>query len=338
MSGRPRRVGRMTSIMWFRRDLRLRDHPALQAAAAHGPVLGLFVLDPALWRGAGSARRAWLAASLRSLDESIGGRLCVRIGPAASVVPRMAAQVERRPAARDERLLAVRPGSRHRGREGPPRLRRGRGDRHALRRRAGLGRERVRQSLQGVHAVQQGLAGARLGRPDPRSPWRRVGSVSTTTSGCRRCSTRRCVKRPRGCRRRARTPRCAGSGAFSTATSTTTTRPATTPGPTAPRGSRRTSSTACSTLASCSRETADRRSAGSVDVRDRAGVARLLRRRALPPPVLGVAGPEHRRRADVRRAAGRDRGLEAPAPPASRSSTPGCASSSARAGCTTGCG
>ena len=46
----------MTSIVWFRRDLRLRDHPALTAAHADGPVLGLFVLDRVLWQGAGPAR------------------------------------------------------------------------------------------------------------------------------------------------------------------------------------------------------------------------------------------------------------------------------------------
>src|SRR5687768_10922527 len=83
----------MTSIMWFRRDLRLRDNPALRAAAEHGPVLGLFVLDPALWRVAGPARRAWLAASLRSLDESMGGLLCVRLGRPDSQVPRVAADL-----------------------------------------------------------------------------------------------------------------------------------------------------------------------------------------------------------------------------------------------------
>ena len=83
----------MVSILWFRRDLRLRDHPALRAAADRGPVLGLFVVDPALWASAGSARRAWLAASLRSLDESMGGRLCVRLGSASSVLPRMVEQV-----------------------------------------------------------------------------------------------------------------------------------------------------------------------------------------------------------------------------------------------------
>jgi len=77
----------MTSIMWFRRDLRLRDNPALREAAAAGPVLGLFVLDPALWDNAGPARRAWLAATLRSLDDTMGGRLCIRMGSAKKAVP-----------------------------------------------------------------------------------------------------------------------------------------------------------------------------------------------------------------------------------------------------------
>jgi deoxyribodipyrimidine photo-lyase len=81
----------MTSIMWFRRDLRLRDNPALRAAT--GPVLGLFVIDPVLWAGAGSARRAWLAANLRSLDESLDGRLCVRLGRPVSVVPKTVREV-----------------------------------------------------------------------------------------------------------------------------------------------------------------------------------------------------------------------------------------------------
>lgn len=32
----------MTSVLWFRRDLRLRDNPALLAAAGDGPVLPVF--------------------------------------------------------------------------------------------------------------------------------------------------------------------------------------------------------------------------------------------------------------------------------------------------------
>ncbi len=83
----------MTSVMWFRRDLRLRDNPALRAASEHGPVLGLFVLDPVLWGSAGPARRAWLAANLRALDASMHGRLCLRMGSPSSLVPRMVAEV-----------------------------------------------------------------------------------------------------------------------------------------------------------------------------------------------------------------------------------------------------
>ena len=53
------------SIMWFRRDLRLTDLPALTAAAAGGRVVPLFVIDPA-FSGTGVPRRAYMAAALRA--------------------------------------------------------------------------------------------------------------------------------------------------------------------------------------------------------------------------------------------------------------------------------
>ncbi|MGY0539964.1 cryptochrome/photolyase family protein [Nocardioides sp. YJ-D4] len=79
-----------TSVMWFRRDLRLGDHPALQAAAADGPVVPLFVLDPRL---AGSGRR-WerLLASLTALREETDGALVIRQGDPAEVVAQVAAE------------------------------------------------------------------------------------------------------------------------------------------------------------------------------------------------------------------------------------------------------
>src|SRR3954454_25056659 len=84
----------MTSnVVWFRRDLRLADHPALTAAADAGPVVGLFVVDPRLWARGGPARRAWLAASVRALRESTGGAIVVRYGDPATVVPEVAAAV-----------------------------------------------------------------------------------------------------------------------------------------------------------------------------------------------------------------------------------------------------
>ncbi|PFG43866.1 deoxyribodipyrimidine photo-lyase [Isoptericola jiangsuensis] len=78
--------------MWFRRDLRLSDNPALVAAveearAAGGDVVGLYVLDDALWARAGANRLAYLADSLRALDEACGGALVVRRGDPREVVP-----------------------------------------------------------------------------------------------------------------------------------------------------------------------------------------------------------------------------------------------------------
>jgi deoxyribodipyrimidine photo-lyase len=84
-----------TAMMWFRRDLRLSDNPALLDAvsAGDGNVLGLFVLDPKLWDPSGTRRRDHLVASLRSLSDALGGRLVVRRGDPADVVPTVAAEV-----------------------------------------------------------------------------------------------------------------------------------------------------------------------------------------------------------------------------------------------------
>ncbi|MCW2791073.1 MAG: deoxyribodipyrimidine photo-lyase type [Nocardioides sp.] len=80
----------MPSVMWFRRDLRLGDNPALLEAYADDGVLPLFVLDPALWGPAGPVRRTYLGRSLRALDESLAqgrGRLqVVRGDPVRRVV------------------------------------------------------------------------------------------------------------------------------------------------------------------------------------------------------------------------------------------------------------
>jgi deoxyribodipyrimidine photo-lyase len=83
-----------TDVLWFRRDLRLTDHPALTAAAADGAVVGLFVIDPRLWDGAGPVRRAWLAASVRALQEATGGALVIKVGDPAEVVAEVARQFD----------------------------------------------------------------------------------------------------------------------------------------------------------------------------------------------------------------------------------------------------
>jgi deoxyribodipyrimidine photo-lyase len=78
------------SVLWFRRDLRLTDHPALLAAADGGPVTALFVLDEALLRPAGRPRVVFLLRSLRALAadlEQHGGQLVLRHGRPEDVVP-----------------------------------------------------------------------------------------------------------------------------------------------------------------------------------------------------------------------------------------------------------
>lgn len=82
-----------TSVLWFRRDLRLGDHPALLAASdGSRRVVPLFVLDPHLAVG-GQPRTERLLASLRALSESLDGRLVVRTGAPAEVVPAFAREV-----------------------------------------------------------------------------------------------------------------------------------------------------------------------------------------------------------------------------------------------------
>ena len=82
-----------TNIMWFRRDLRLADLPALHAAAADGArVVPLFVIDPA-FAHSGAPRRAFMADALRALGATMDGALVVRHGHPAVVVPALAAEV-----------------------------------------------------------------------------------------------------------------------------------------------------------------------------------------------------------------------------------------------------
>ena len=69
------------SILWFRRDLRVGDHPALNAAIEAGnEVVPVYILDPKVIKDTGSKRLAYLAQSLRELDKSLGNKLQVITG------------------------------------------------------------------------------------------------------------------------------------------------------------------------------------------------------------------------------------------------------------------
>lgn len=79
-------------ILWFRRDLRLADQPALAAAVANGaPVIPVYILDDDTpkHRKMGAASRWWLHYSLAALDadlQALGSRLILRTGKSDEIL------------------------------------------------------------------------------------------------------------------------------------------------------------------------------------------------------------------------------------------------------------
>lgn len=85
------------TLVWLRQDLRLADHPALDAAIRRGgPVIPVFVLDDVAaggWRPGGAARW-WLHHSLAALAAALadrGGRLVLRRGDTVATLLDLAA-------------------------------------------------------------------------------------------------------------------------------------------------------------------------------------------------------------------------------------------------------
>ena len=84
----------MPTLLWFRRDLRLHDLPALlTAAAADGEVLACYVLDPRLKASSGPRRLQYLCDALRDLRESLDGRLLVTRGRPEKRIPKLAKEI-----------------------------------------------------------------------------------------------------------------------------------------------------------------------------------------------------------------------------------------------------
>jgi len=78
-------------ICWFKRDLRVADHPALARAAALGPVIPLYVVEPGLWQQADASGRqyAFVVECLEALRRDLAGlglALAVRRGEAVGVL------------------------------------------------------------------------------------------------------------------------------------------------------------------------------------------------------------------------------------------------------------
>jgi len=82
------------TVVWFKRDLRVYDHAPLAHAAARGPVLCLYVLEPSLWAQPDSALQHYqfLRESLRDLAQQLrdcGARLELAVGEVPEVLARL---------------------------------------------------------------------------------------------------------------------------------------------------------------------------------------------------------------------------------------------------------
>ena len=75
----------MTTLLWFKRDLRLADHPALAFAAEQGDVIPLYVIEPEYWTLADTSGRQYAflcecLANLRRDLRALGSDLIIRVG------------------------------------------------------------------------------------------------------------------------------------------------------------------------------------------------------------------------------------------------------------------
>jgi deoxyribodipyrimidine photo-lyase len=151
----------MSAIVWYRRDLRVHDHPALRAAlVAHDVVVPAFCLDERLLHGRHSsgARTQFLLDCLHDLDASLrkrGSGLVVLHGPPERELARLAQEIG---ASELHYTADVSPFARERGRRTQAALRElggrdARPSRIRRTRRSRLGAHPIRQPVHSVLAV-----------------------------------------------------------------------------------------------------------------------------------------------------------------------------------------
>ena len=84
-------VATQPHVVWFKRDLRLRDHEPLVRAAEHGPVIAIYICEPhVVWDSPDHDDRHWgfireCLADLHASLLDVGVPLTVRIGDAVNI-------------------------------------------------------------------------------------------------------------------------------------------------------------------------------------------------------------------------------------------------------------
>ncbi len=82
------------SIVWFKKDLRLSDNPALLEACRLGEILPIYIFDdsaPDLFK-IGGASKIWLNSSLDKLNKSLKGKLNVYVGKSSKIIANLIKQ------------------------------------------------------------------------------------------------------------------------------------------------------------------------------------------------------------------------------------------------------
>ena len=84
------------SIHWFRQDLRIKDNPSLDSASQFDSLLPIYILDDTNSEefSMGAASRWWLYHSLRTLNESLDGKLLIYKGDPSKVLEQLAEEHE----------------------------------------------------------------------------------------------------------------------------------------------------------------------------------------------------------------------------------------------------
>ena len=87
----------MNVLVWYKRDLRVHDHPALCMAATMGAVLPVYIVEPAYWALPDTSARQWefTAECLKDLQAALGALgapLTLRVGDAVDVLARLCRQ------------------------------------------------------------------------------------------------------------------------------------------------------------------------------------------------------------------------------------------------------
>jgi deoxyribodipyrimidine photo-lyase len=85
------------TIVWFKRDFRIRDHYPLAIGVQSGPVLPLWIVEPRWWNSPEMDRSHFVFAKASALElcdklRNIGGELVVRIGDAVETFEQLSKQ------------------------------------------------------------------------------------------------------------------------------------------------------------------------------------------------------------------------------------------------------